>query len=65
MVILVCTLLDRLWHEEVLRHGAAWMELSGRRTFSRKRGVVVECPCGKRWLSRAPWDDLEAAGSSR
>lgn len=47
--------LNRLWHEAVLRHGGAWVEMFGKKP-SRRRGVVVECPCGKRWLSRAPWD---------
>jgi hypothetical protein len=49
------TTLSRLWHEVALRHGAAWVEMKGRKA-SRKQGVVIECPCGKRWLSRAPWD---------
>ena len=43
-----------LWHESVLRHGAAWVEIRGRCSL-RKFGAIVECPCGKRWLSRAPW----------
>lgn len=46
--------LTRLWHEVVLRHGPGWVEWP--KTVSRKHGVVVECGCGKRWLSRAPWD---------
>lgn len=48
--------LNRLWHEIVLRHGDAWMEMLPSRKKSRRYGIVVECPCGKRWLSRAPWD---------
>lgn len=47
--------LDRLWHEVVLRHGASWVEMRGGKV-SRREGVIVECQCGKRWLSRAPWD---------
>lgn len=47
--------LNRVWHEVVLRHGGAWVEMFGKKP-SRRHGVVVECPCGKRWLSRAPWD---------
>lgn len=43
-----------LWHELVLRHGAIWVEF-GKSNTSRRHGVVVECPCGKRWLARAPW----------
>lgn len=43
-----------LWHEWVLRHGGAWVELHPKK--SRKTGAIIECPqCGKRWLSRAPW----------
>lgn len=42
------------WHELVLRHGGAWIEF-GKSNPSRKYGVVIECPCGRRWLSRAPW----------
>lgn len=42
------------WHELVLRHGSGTVELfSGFR--SRRYGVIIECPCGKRWLGRAPW----------
>lgn len=47
------TLLGMLWHE--FRHGAAWRSISAERP-SRARGVVIECECGKRWLSRYPWD---------
>ena len=43
------------WHELVLRHGSGWIEMRPSRKRSRKFGVVVECPCGKRWLTRAPW----------
>ncbi len=48
--------INRLWHESVLRHGACWVEMQSAKDRSRKYGVVVECTCGKRWLSRAPWD---------
>ncbi|AYR00072.1 hypothetical protein PBI_NEBKISS_137 [Mycobacterium phage Nebkiss] len=48
------TALARFWHEHVLHHGPAWVEWPKR--YSREWGVVVECECGKRWLSRAPWD---------
>ncbi|QOC55925.1 hypothetical protein SEA_DIRTYBOI_63 [Gordonia phage DirtyBoi] len=48
------TLIGRLWHELVLRHGAAWIEILPNK--SRRTGSLIECPCGKRWLSRAPWD---------
>lgn len=48
------TTLAWVWHELVLRHGSASLEFgTGKR--SRAHGVVLECPCGKRWLGRAPW----------
>ncbi|AYB69674.1 hypothetical protein SEA_KALAH2_188 [Mycobacterium phage Kalah2] len=43
-----------LWHDLVLRHGDAWVELNFSKA-SRRFGTVIECPCGKRWLSRMPW----------
>ena len=46
------TTINMLLHE--LLHGAAMYEV----TFDRPRwrhGTVVECPCGKRWIARAPW----------
>jgi hypothetical protein len=49
--------INRLWHELVLRHGDCWVEMS-RNPVPRKHGVLVECDCGKRWLSRAPWDRM-------
>lgn len=48
------TTLGWLIHELVLRHGSVTTEFSAR-IRSRKHGVVIECPCGKRWLGRAPW----------
>lgn len=48
------TTLGWLAHELVLRHGSATTEFSAH-TRSRKYGVVIKCPCGKRWLGRAPW----------
>lgn len=42
------------WHELILRHGSATTEFSTR-TRSRRYGTLIECPCGKRWLGRAPW----------
>lgn len=53
------TTLNRLWHEVVLRHGLSWVEIgkpNGGRKVRRRYGVLVECPCGKRWIARAPWD---------
>lgn len=41
-------------HELLLRHGASTLEFSAH-DRSRKHGTVIECPCGKRWLGRAPW----------
>lgn len=50
--------INRLWHEIILGHGNAWTEINGSDRKTRKRGVLVECPCGKRWLSRMPWDRI-------
>lgn len=41
------------WHGVVLRHGGSTVEFSFR--ADRRHGVLAECPCGKRWLTRAPW----------
>lgn len=41
------------FHQFVLRHGDAWVELTG--TETRDHGTLIECPCGRRWLGRAPW----------
>lgn len=46
--------LSWLVHELVLRHGSGTTEFNTSRV-SRKHGTVIECPCGKRWLGRAPW----------
>ncbi|UXE04383.1 hypothetical protein SEA_FUNSIZED_12 [Mycobacterium phage Funsized] len=46
-------LLSMLWHER--RHGTAWRTITAARP-SRGEGTVITCPCGKRWLSRYPWD---------
>lgn len=48
------TTLGWIVHEMVLRHGSSSLEFVTRR-HSRRYGVVTECPCGKRWLGRAPW----------
>ncbi|ANU79234.1 hypothetical protein SEA_GARDANN_127 [Mycobacterium phage Gardann] len=48
------SVIQRLWHELALNHGPTWVEWPAQK--SRKHGVVVTCDCGKRWLSRAPWD---------
>lgn len=47
-------LLNMLWHEFL--HGRAWTELNPASKRTRKYGAVIECECGKRWLSRYPWD---------
>lgn len=52
-------LLIRLWHEYVLLHDVAWSEINPRAKRTRKWGTVVECTCGRRWLSRAPWDRMD------
>lgn len=46
-------ILNRLWHE--WRHGTSWRTITADRP-SRAHGALYECECGKRWLSRAPWD---------
>lgn len=48
------TTLAWLFHEMVLRHGSASMEVT-EDDRSRKHGTILECPCGKRWIGRAPW----------
>jgi hypothetical protein len=46
--------LSVILHESILRHGKIYVEMNVGDS-SRKRGAVVECPCGKRWIGRAPW----------
>jgi hypothetical protein len=48
------TLLNMLWHEWRCE-SAPWRDITKDRP-SRARGALIECPCGKRWLSRYPWD---------
>lgn len=49
------TTLAAWFHEQVLRHGGARVEVNATRRQTRRRGTVIECPCGRRWLGRAPW----------
>lgn len=50
-------ILARLWHEYVLGH-EAWQEIDPAYLRSRRYGTIIECNCGTRWLSRAPWDRI-------
>ena len=44
---------NQLWHE--WRHGPSWHSITAKRP-TRAVGTLIECECGKRWLSRLPWD---------